>query len=342
MPNLQYSYYARRKFLCPSVEDTGDISLDVNNPPSSPLETLNNYLISRDVSPIRSQLDTTWEEASERTKRYYTRKAGHGVSAVVQDIAPNETGALYKALCSSTFVNRLSSDEDSDANSVDETLMEAFAQCYQAASNWETRRQILSIMADKVRYSTLLRYLPGFTRYRFTEAKRHCLTYGRGVPVQSTRAPRQDFSFAQIEHFVAFITSSHIVQDLPFSERSITLSNHDSIKIPNIIRTMVPERVVKQYLAYCTDSGFNPLSRSTLLRILAVCPASTRKSLQGIDYVTSAGVEAFEDLADVVERLGDAGQGMGWSKNMNTRLQDAKRYLESDYKVNYTFVIVAF
>ena len=220
--------------------------------------------------------------------------------------------------------------------------MEAFAQCYQAASNWETRRQILSMMADKVRYSTLLRYLPSLTRYRFTEAKRHCLTYGRGVPVQSTRAPRQDFSFAQIEHFVAFITSSHIVQDLPFGERSITLSNHDSIKIPNIIRTMVPERVVKQYLAYCTDSGFNPLSRSTLLRILAVCLASTRKSLEGIDYVTSAGAEAFEDLADVVERLGDAGQGMGWSKNMNTRLQDAKRYLKSDYKVNYTFVIVAF
>ena len=202
------------------------------------------------------------------------------------------------------------------------------------------REARLSIMADKVRYSTLHRYLPGLNRYRFTEAKRHCLTYGRGVPVQLTRAPRQDFSFAQIEHFVAFITSSHIVQDLPFGERSITLSNHDTIKIPNIIRTMVPE--IKQYLAYCTDSGFNPLSRSTLLRILAVCPASTRKSLQGIDYVASAGAEAFEDLADVVERLGDAGQGMAWSKNINTRLQDAKRYLKSDYTVNYTFFIVAF
>ena len=105
---------------------------------------------------------------------------------------------------------------------------------------------------------------------------------------------------------------------------------------------MVPERVVKQYLAYCTDSGFNPLSRSTLLRILAVCPASTCKSLQGIDDVTSAGAEAFEDLADVVERLGDAGQGMGWSKNMKIHLQDAKRYLKSDWKVNYTFALVAF
>ena len=122
-----------------------------------------------------------WEDASERTKRYYTRKAGQGVSAVVQDIAPNETGALYQALRLSKSVNKLLSGEDTDANSVDETQMEAFAQCYQAASNWETRRQILSIMADKMRYSILLRYLPGLIRNRFTEAKRHCLTYGRGV-----------------------------------------------------------------------------------------------------------------------------------------------------------------
>ncbi|KXJ14948.1 hypothetical protein AC249_AIPGENE3679 [Exaiptasia diaphana] len=96
---------------------------------------------------------------------------------------------------------------------------------------------------------------------------------------------------------------------------------------------MVPERVVKQYLAYCEDSGFKAPSRSTLLRILAVCPASTHKSLQGLDYVTSAGAQAFDDLAHVVEKLGDAGKGMGWAKDMQTRLQCAKRYLKTDYKI---------
>ena len=96
---------------------------------------------------------------------------------------------------------------------------------------------------------------------------------------------------------------------------------------------MIPERVVKQYLVYCDESGFKPLSRITLLRILAVCPASTRKSLQGLDYVSSAGAQAFEDLIDIVERLGDVGQGMGWTKNLQTRLRDGKRYLKSDYKV---------
>ena len=343
-------------FYLPPCEDTfSDVSFDdVQVSQNRPLDALNTYLVSRDVSPVRSQLQTSWEKASGRTKRYYTRKASQGVAALVQDMTPHETGPLFRALCSSDALRRqLSDEEDSDQDNMDVTLMEALAECYQAASRWETRRQILSIMADKVRYKTLLKFIPGLTKYRFTEAKRHCLTYGRGAPVQSVRAPRTDVTFSQIEHFIAFITSSQIVQDLPFGERSITLSNKETIKIPNVIRMMIPERVVKQYLAYCDESGFKPLSRSTLLRILAVCPASTRKSLQGLDYISSAGAQAFEDLIDIVERLGDVGQGMGWTKNLQTRLQDGKQYLKSDHKVgkipslhifglNFHFILVFF
>ena len=96
---------------------------------------------------------------------------------------------------------------------------------------------------------------------------------------------------------------------------------------------MIPERVVKQYLAYCDESGFKPLSHSTLLHILAVCPASTRKSPQGLDYVSSAGAQGFEEMIDIAERLGDIGQGMGWTRNLQTHLRDGKRFLKSDYKV---------
>ena len=73
---------------------------------------------------------------------------------------------------------------------------------------------------------------------------------------------------------------------------------------------IIPERIVIQYMTYCQESGFTPLSRATLLRILSKCTASVRTSLQGLDYVSSAGAEAFDDLCDVVETLGDVGQGM--------------------------------
>lgn len=199
---------------------------------------------------------------------------------------------------------------------------------------WETRRQILSIMADKVSFRKLRRWIPDLSNYRFTEAKRHCLVHGRGAPVPSVSPPGMRVSTAQIDHFIAFITSARTIQNLPFGERTVTLTSRETIKVPNVIRTMIPERIVKQYLAYCDETEFKPLSRSTLLRILNVCPASMRKSLQGLDYISSSGAQAFDDLCEVDELLGDAGQGMGWAKQQQSRLRESKRYLKGDYKVS--------
>ena len=45
---------------------------------------------------------------------------------------------------------------------------------------------------------------------------------------------------------------------------------------------------------------------------------------------------AFDDLCDVVETLGDVGQGMGWAKQQEDNLRASKRYLKSDFKVGVT------
>lgn len=324
---------------CTSFEVTFD-DLRGAQAEHKPADALNEYLQSRDTSPVRSRLNTPWEIASERTRRYYIRKAGQGMTAIMEDIAPKSPAELFQAMCSSQAIQRtLSSDEETETT-VDETLLGALADCYHAAGCWETRRQILSIMADKVSFKKLRLWIPDLSSYRFTEAKRHCLTHGRGAPVSSAQAPVMRVSTAQIDHFITFITSAHVIQDLPFGERTITLSSKETIKVPNVIRTMVPERLVKQYLAYCEETGFKALSRSTLLRILSVCAASVRKSLQGLDYISSSGAEAFDDLCKVAEMLGDAGKGMGWAKQQETNLRESKRYLKSDYKVRFIDLFV--
>ena len=323
--------------------DETDTSMEVsfdghgNAQPSQkkPGDALNAYLQSRDTSPIRSRLSTPLDIASERSKRYYVRKAVQSVTAVMEDIAPKSPAQLFQALCSSKVIqNILLSDDESNKIAVDETLMEALAECYHAATCWETRRQILSIMADKVSFRKLRRWIPDLSNYRFTEAKRHCVVHGRGAPVPSVSTPGMRVSIAQVDHFISFITSAHAIQDLPFGERTVMLTSRETIKVPNVIHTMIPERIVKQYLAYCDETGFKPLSRSTLLRILHVCPASVRKSLQGLDYISSSGAQAFDDLCEVAELLGDTGQGMGWARQQQSRLRESKRYLKSDYKVS--------
>lgn len=74
---------------------------------------------------------------------------------------------------------------------------------------------------------------------------------------------------------------------------------------------------------------------STLLRVLSVCAASSRKSLQGVNYISSSGAQAFGNLAEVAENRGDREKGMHWVKDVQNRLHAAKRYVKSDYRVSF-------
>ena len=56
---------------------------------------------------------------------------------------------------------------------------------------------------------------------------------------------RMKLSTDKVEHFISFITSPHIIQDIPFGEKIIKLSTKEIIKVPNVIRMIVPERIVR-------------------------------------------------------------------------------------------------
>ena len=118
---------------------------------------MNDYLRTRGISPIRCRLQRPWEEAGKRTGRYYVRKAGQGLSALLQDIALSYSGSLFKAVYSFGAIQRTLQCNGGEvtSSSVDETMMNALAKCYQAADSWKTRPQILSVMADKLTLNQL-------------------------------------------------------------------------------------------------------------------------------------------------------------------------------------------
>ena len=57
---------------------------------STPLTKLNEFLSSRDVSPVRHTVTVPWDEASERTRRRHLRKTQQAVSAVLEEVAPKQ------------------------------------------------------------------------------------------------------------------------------------------------------------------------------------------------------------------------------------------------------------
>ena len=300
---------------------------------STPKDKLNSFLVARDVSPVRTSMQTPWYKAAGRTKRHYLRKARQVVYATLEEIASNNSEMIFRALKDRKLNDN--DEEEEEEESLDSSLLEALAECYENASHWSSRRQILSIFSDKVSFKTIQRWIPNISRYRYNIARHHLLLHGRGAEIPLQKHARIRVPLDKLDHFLAFISSTRVVQDLPFGEKTLKLSGSE-IKIPNVVRNSIPEQVVKQYQSYCVETGFNsPLSRSSLCRILDVCSASVRTSLQGLDYFSAEGAKSFEDLMAAVDKLGDVyGCGLSWAKEQTRKLKVAKRYLKGDYKVS--------
>ncbi|KAK2564086.1 hypothetical protein P5673_012307 [Acropora cervicornis] len=157
-----------------------DVSLTMTDPAAddqadTTKDKLNSYLASRDISPIRSTMVIPWDTAGDRTKRQYVRKAKQVVFATLEEIAPSSPEMLFKAVEESL--------KKGEADDMDSALLEALVESYENSNHWSTRRQILSVIADKVSFSTLQKWIPDLTRYRYNIARHHRLLHGRGAEV---------------------------------------------------------------------------------------------------------------------------------------------------------------
>ncbi|CAF4270041.1 unnamed protein product, partial [Rotaria sp. Silwood2] len=128
----------------------------------------------------------------------------------------------------------------------------------------------------------------------------------RGTVVEFERPPTCRFTISQVNHFIEYILSPHIITDLSFGNKKLTMSSGETIEIPNHIRNIIPSRIIMQYHQFCNETclaNFKPLSRSVLYEILDGCPALTRKSLEGLDYFAADGSKAFDNLLKITDEL---------------------------------------
>ncbi|CAF1490257.1 unnamed protein product, partial [Rotaria sordida] len=248
------------------------------------------------------------------------------------------------SLVASNDADMLMHDSFSDISSGDSNIvldgnfrqiMSGVSEAYSNAESWQSRREILSIVAPKISLKLMQLFIPGLTSGRFSAARLHARKYSAGSRVEVTTKVVQRFDDHQIAHFADFIVSPHVCTDLPFGEKILKLSSGIELFIPNTIRNMGPIRIIDQYLLYCKEmcSDFEPLGKSSLFTILDTCKASTRKSLQGINYFAAEAGEAFDGIRKMIE---DKDAVSSESKRLIDNLKRARFYLKSDYKVHVT------
>ena len=113
--------------------------------------------------------------------------------------------------------------------------------------------------------------IPGLTICRIDQARLHAMTAGFGQPIEEQKPKtRVRLDPLKADHFIDFISQPSLLQDEAYGTRKMKLDNGETVLMPNVIRTVIPSRIIQQYKLYCESTEFQPASESTLFKILNV------------------------------------------------------------------------
>ena len=145
---------------------------------------------------------------------------------------------------------------------------------------------------------------------------------------------RVRIAMTKVDHFFEFINRTYFYQDVSYRTKFFKLDIGEIIEMPNVVRTVTWCAMISQYIQFCREEKFEPLSHTTLLKILEVRRASQRKSLQGFDNTAADGSAGFQKIEMIVDDLEKGGMNRQWCPEVKERLKSRKRHLKTNYRVH--------
>ena len=73
------------------------------------------------------------------------------------------------------------------------------------------------------------------------------------------------------------------------------------------VRLACHKKIINDYKSICEQESITSLSYLTGYRILKNCPASFRKSMQGLDNVVADGLNSFDEMLKIISILNEKG-----------------------------------
>ena len=128
-----------------TMSSSGDCNETAARASSGPRQTLNTLLNQCQIQPLGRPW-TDWERVNEKTRKRYTQRSGEIVSTVLRVIRPVNAPKIWNALQSSNIVNQQLGAHQPFLPS-ERAYIQAMAEAYSNSSSWDTRRQVLSVMA---------------------------------------------------------------------------------------------------------------------------------------------------------------------------------------------------
>lgn len=287
------------------------------------MESLSEMTGAANQSKLTFQLQDKWENISTEEKNTCIEKATEGCKLICNVIAPSDGETLFAAL--STKDQSISED------------LQALINAFTNAPSRNLKTQILSIYAYQYSIATLQKLHEPFikiSKWQIKRARAHARANGPGMVVIKPTYHRVSLDMFKVDHFIDFVNRPYFHQDVAYGVRSLRLDSGARIEMPNVIRTVTRSTMIAQYFQFCKEESFDPLSRSTLYRILEVREASQRKSFQGLDNTAADGSTGFQTLHNITEQLLQVGVDKTWAQTTIRRLDKGKQYLKTNFKVN--------
>ena len=278
--------------------------------------------------PLKYQLKTPFQNLSDGEQLKFVKKAKEDCLHVCNVIAPGNGEELFESMMS---VQR----ELFDGAVPDDLVVLMTA--YKNAKTRNLKKQILILYAQRYPMTKLKKIHQPYgslSTWEIKQARSHAKMHGPGTIPEIKTKHRVRLDMGKVDHFVEFINRPYFYQDVSYGNKVLTLDNGDRIEMPNVVRILTRSTMIEQYLEYCKEQCHEPLSRSSLFKILEVREASQRKSLQGLDNTAADGAAGFQTIETLVETLEKGGMEKQWCLRICQNLRDAKRYLKTDYRVH--------
>jgi hypothetical protein len=170
----------------------------------------------------------------------------------------------------------------------------------------------------------------GCSKYMVDTARKYVDLYGpmnHDKPQHDIVRSRLDME--KVEHFLDFICSSGMLQDVAVGTSNLKPDCGEEITVARAVRTNLRSHVIQLYVDYCKGQDYKPISERKLFEILDLTKASQRKALSGLDNFVADGVEAFERMSEIVSSIVD--MPMDEKTMTKKKLEQAKRYLKGKY-----------
>ncbi|CAG2245178.1 unnamed protein product [Mytilus edulis] len=307
-----------------SIEDNNDI----------PLENINtalSLLSNGKFSPVKHKIRNDLDSLQPSSRRALKRKATSAVEALLESLAPGQGTELMAMIKGEPATTELTDNSVTD-------LRKTIIKLYNNSNDFLMKRQTLSMLSKNHTKKQLMEMIPGLSTYSIDQARLHASMYGEGAHVSKPlKLSRQRMDQEKMAHALDFLFNPLFHQVSSYGTKEMKLDSGEKIEIPEVVRTVCHANLIHMYEAFCTESDFVPLSKSSLFQILRVCPASKRTSLKGLDNISADGATAFENIDVIINQM----KQFITDPSMIDRLQKIKEdthacklYIKTDFKLH--------